>query len=352
METAFFSHLPNHSLPDTAAAYKGSKIHPAVIQAGIMMSSGEIRGANARTMATMLAFQQVIEEYQCPEQTVLWKDLPNHLSPMIAWLEDCRPKGVGGGNAIRWLKGEINRLGEVDMGTDIEQKRHLVGAIDDYLTQKIEFADQIIISHAQEKIKAGDTIVTYARSSIIEKVLLQAWRRMKEVDSSAEFRVIVVDSRPLNEGRSTLYTLTNAGIPCTYTLLPLASSVLPNANLVLVGASALHSDGSLYSRAGTAVISMLAKEYRVPVVACVETYKFGERVSLDSVASNEIGEPEQLLQIPGGKPFQGDFPATLTPLNLMYDLTPANLITTLCTELGFIPPSSVPTVLGKTAPVV
>ena len=84
------------------------------------MCSGELRGANARTIATMSAFQQVIRDYECPEQSVLWKDLPNHLSPMIAWLEGCRPKGVGGGNAIRWLKGEINRLGEVDMDTEAE----------------------------------------------------------------------------------------------------------------------------------------------------------------------------------------------------------------------------------------
>lgn len=62
----------------------------------------------------MACFQQVIRDYDCPDQAVLWKDLPIYLSPMIAWLESCRPKGVGGGNAIRWLKSEINRLGEED----------------------------------------------------------------------------------------------------------------------------------------------------------------------------------------------------------------------------------------------
>lgn len=60
----------------------------------------------------MSAFKEVIRDYECPDQAVLWKDLPVYLSPMIAWLETCRPKGVGGGNAIRWLKSEINRLGE------------------------------------------------------------------------------------------------------------------------------------------------------------------------------------------------------------------------------------------------
>ena len=102
-------------------------------------------------------------------------------------------------------------------------------------------------------------------------------------------------------GRMTVSALTRAGIPCTYTLLPLASSVLPRANLVLLGASALHSDGSLYSRAGTAILSMLAQEYRVPVVACVETYKFGERVALDGVSLNEIGDPRDVLSVSSGK---------------------------------------------------
>ena len=84
------------------------------------MSSGTLRGANARTMAMMAAYQEVIGDYACPDQAVLWKDLPVYLSPMISWLEACRPKGVGGGNAIRWLKGEINRLGELEGSTEAE----------------------------------------------------------------------------------------------------------------------------------------------------------------------------------------------------------------------------------------
>lgn len=62
------------------------------------------------------------------------------------------------------------------------------------------------------------------------------------------------------------------------------------ADLVLLGTAALLSDGSLYSRAGTALVAMLAKESRIPVVACCETYKFGEKVMLDAVTGNELGE--------------------------------------------------------------
>jgi translation initiation factor eIF-2B subunit delta len=119
-QALFFSHLPPHLPPDTAAAFDSQKLHPEIIRLGVLMANGKLRGANARTMALMAAFQAVIRDYECPDQADLWKDLPIHLSPMIAWLDKCRPKGVGGGNAIRWLKSEINRLGEGDERTDVE----------------------------------------------------------------------------------------------------------------------------------------------------------------------------------------------------------------------------------------
>jgi translation initiation factor eIF-2B subunit delta len=72
--------------------------------------------------------------------------------------------------------------------------------------------------------------------------------------------------------------------------------------MVLLGTAALLSDGSLYSRAGTAMVAMLAKEYRIPVVAACETYKFGERVVLDAVTSNELGESHSfILQLDRGE---------------------------------------------------
>ena len=196
-------------------------------------------------------------------------------------------------------------------------------------------------------------MTTVNRSSIVERVLLETWANMKKDREAEAFQVVVVDSRPLNEGECPLllwwYTLSlslgrflvsslsSAGIPCTYILLPLLSTVLPDADLVLLGAAALHSDGALFSRAGTSLVAMLAKEHRVPVVACVETYKFGEKVALDGISSNEIGDPDDILDtsinkccklskisVDGGN---------LTPLSLMYDLTPPNLITTVCTEV-------------------
>jgi translation initiation factor eIF-2B subunit delta len=95
-----FSHLPSANMPDSYAALAGGKIHPIIIRLGILLASGEIRGANARVIGILSAFKEVISGFSCPPEE-LHRLLPAHISPMIAFLDQCRPKGVGGGNAIR-----------------------------------------------------------------------------------------------------------------------------------------------------------------------------------------------------------------------------------------------------------
>ena len=138
-------------------------------------------------------------------------------------------------------------------------------------------------------------------SSVVEKVLLGAHA------AGRQFSVIVVDSRPLMEGtpwfsaslpirsrplvigKRLLSVLSHAGIQCTYLLLPSLGSVITEVSMVVVGAHSIHSNGAVYSRAGTALVAMMAKQHSVPVVVCCETYKFSEGVQLDSFTKNELG---------------------------------------------------------------
>jgi translation initiation factor eIF-2B subunit delta len=151
-------------------------------------------------------------------------------------------------------------------------------------------------------------IVRSCRSSVVENVLVGAW------EDGKQFSVIVVDSRPMLEGEALLLlsrrlshlaygigkkllsVLSSMGIPCTYLLLPSIGSVITEVSIVLVGAHSLHSNGAVYSRAGTALVAMMAKRHSVPVVVCCETYKFSETVQLDSFTKNELGAyPSSLL---------------------------------------------------------
>jgi translation initiation factor eIF-2B subunit delta len=95
----------------------------------------------------------------------------------------------------------------------------------------------------------------------------------------------------ISAGKKLLTALSSAGIPCTYLLLPAIGTVIAEVSTVFIGAHSLHSNGAVHSRAGTALVSMMAKQHSIPVVVCCETYKISETVQLDSFTKNELGTP-------------------------------------------------------------
>ena len=245
---------------------------------------------------------------------------------------------VSMGNAIRWLKVQISA---VDVSTpESRAKSDLCSAIDNFIQEKITLADKVIARKANERIKDGDTILTFAKSNIVQQTLVEAFQQGKK------FRVVVVDSRPLFEGKNLASALAELGLNVQYTLIHGLSHVIKDATKLLLGAHAMMSTGRLYSRIGTALVAMTAKEADLPVIVCCESVKFSDRSDLDSFAHNEIAPPEELIvQGKTSSPLcQWEEVPNLQLLNLMYDLTPAEYISMIITEYGPIPPSSVPVI--------
>ncbi|KAJ7688446.1 hypothetical protein B0H17DRAFT_1068765 [Mycena rosella] len=345
-----FSHF---GLPKHGPGLKGD-IHPCIVRLALQFSEFKICGANARCIATLTAFKTVIQDYTTPPNNTLSRHLMTHLSPQITHLVSARPMSVTMGNAIRQLKLEISGS-DIDM-PEQDAKDLLCQKIDDYIRDRIIIADEVIQDLACRKIKDGDVILTYARSSVVEKVLLSAHKQGKR------FSVIVVDSRPLLEGKELLKALTSAPpvswtlsndsllpppppIPCTYALLPALPSLITEATSVILGAHSLHSNGAVFSRAGTALVALMAKQHSVPVLVCCETYKFSEGVMLDGFGKNELAPSHLFRDISTSSQ-----EPNLEILNPLYDLTPPSCITAVVTEVGLIPPSSIssiPMALGR-----
>ncbi len=149
----------------------------------------------------------------------------------------------------------------------------------------------MIQAHVARKVQAHQTVLTYARSSIVESTLLTL-----HASGRVPFSVICIDSgRPLHEGRALLASLTRAGIPCVYAPLSAVSTLMPRADLVLLGTASLLANGALCSRAGTSLVAMTAHELGKPVIVECETYKFSDRIQLDGFAGNEAGGVDDLL---------------------------------------------------------
>lgn len=240
---------------------------------------------------------------------------------------------------------------------------------------------------AIEKIQDGDVIVTFAGSSLVKQILLAAHEEGKK------FRVSIIDSRPLFEGKALARALANAGLDVEYSLVHGISHAIKDATKVFLGAHGMTSNGRLYSRVGTALVAMSAKErsgrVEIPVIVCCETVKFSDRVALDSIVVNEIADADELVSVhphqqvtgldadepqqsestkKGGKavpvpsstptqtPISSSVSSNSSPLkdwketpnlqllNIMYDVTPAEYVDMIITEMGSLPPSAVPIV--------
>ena len=243
--------------------------------------SGDICGGNARCIAMLQAFQEAIKDYSTPPEKTLPRDLTAKIGSYVSFLIECRPLSISMGNAIRFLK---NRIAKLPLSlSESEAKTNLHSDIDRFINEKIIIADKVIVKHAVTKISDGDVLLIYGSSSAVEMVLLHAHELGKQ------FRVVVVDSRPKLEGQLLLRRLVGKGINCTYTHINAISYIMHEVTRVFLGASSVLSNGTVYSRVGTACVAMVAHSFHVPVLVCCEAYKFHERVQLDSICSNELG---------------------------------------------------------------
>lgn len=244
------------------------------------------------------------------------------------------------GNAIRWLKDLIVKIDPAV--AEQSAKSSLITAIDGFIHERIIAADTLIAEIAAQKIVDGDVVLTFAKSSIVMKTLLQAH------SAGTRFRVIVIDSKPLFEGKRLAEGLADHGLDVQYNLISGASHAIKDTTKVFLGAHAVMGNGRLYSRIGTAVVALLAHTHNIPVIVCCESVKFTERVALDSIVLNEVGPAEELLERgKEGEQQEKVWRETigLQLLNIMYDVTPSEYVRDVVTEYGSLPPSSVPAVL-------
>jgi translation initiation factor eIF-2B subunit delta len=332
-----FRHLPQYvhgtQLPGLESKFfQLEPMHPSVYKVGLQYLSGEVSGGNGRCIAMLLAFQVAIKDYSTPPKKTLSRDLTAKISSYVSFLIECRPLSISMGNAIRFLK---NRIAKLPLTlSESEAKASLQSDIDRFINEKIVVADKVIVSHAITKVRDNDVLLTYGSSSVVEMILDHAH------ELGRKFRVIVVDSRPKLEGQGLLRRLVEKGINCTYTHINAISYIMHEVTRVFLGASSILSNGTVYSRVGTASVAMVAHAFGIPVLVCCEAYKFHERVQLDSICANELGDPDVILKVPG-KADLGHLKnladnENLQLLNLTYDATPSDYVSMIITDYGMV----------------
>ncbi|GMH01062.1 hypothetical protein Nepgr_002901 [Nepenthes gracilis] len=343
-----FLHLPQYEHGNLLSGLESKffhldAMHPSVYKVGLQYLAGDITGDDNRCVAMLQAFKEAIKDYSTPPEKILSRDLTARISSYVSFLIECRPLSFSMGNAIRFLKRCIAKL-PLSI-TESAAKDTLCSDIDRFVNEKIIIAGKVIVGHAASKVRDSDVLLTYGSSSIVEMILLYSHKLGKQ------FRVVVVDSHPKLEGQALLRRLVANGLSCTYTHINAISYIMHEVTRVFLGADSVLANGTVYSRIGTACVAMVAHAFQVPVLVCCEAYKFHERIQLDSICSNELGDPEAISKVSGRRDINYLDNSTnkenLQLLHLLYDITPSEYVSVIVTDYGMVPPTSVPVIVRE-----
>ncbi|MBB1486284.1 translation initiation factor eIF-2B [Oceanospirillum sediminis] len=239
-------------------------------------------------------------------------ELKSELLDLAMQMQLARPSMLVLWNILqRW----IERMSGMPMGDLAEARQFAAAQARDLATSSVQ-AVKKITQQVSPQIVPGSIIMVHSYSTTVMQIL--------ESIEGIECKVIMTESRPGIEGRRMARTLSELKIPTTYITEAQIGNFIYKADLVLMGADSVLVDGSVINKAGTYLMALAAREVRVPFWVVAESYKHSSR----TVSETELEEMEaDELQLPSI-----DF---VTPRNVYFDVTPAELVSAWVDENGY-----------------
>ena len=178
-----------------------------------------------------------------------------------------------------------------------------------------------VAERAAALVSDGDTVMTHSFSSTILTALREvSW-------GGRRLSVICPESRPICEGIAMAASLGMSGIPVSLIADAAMHHVLPEVQLVLVGADAASPRG-IFNKTGTSLLALAARELGVRVYALCSSDKFLPRSY--NPPKEALKDPRELLE--------RDLPH-VTVANYHFDVTPLDYFSGIVTEEGILTPA-------------
>ncbi|MEP7028013.1 MAG: hypothetical protein ABI960_05405 [Candidatus Eisenbacteria bacterium] len=218
---------------------------------------------------------------------------------------------------------------QLEAAPDAEARDRVRTALDAWLTDFRDASDAIV-HNAQALITASPWIATMTRSSLVERALLAAHGAGRRV------RVLLAESRPMNEGRGLAEALAQAGVPTWFAVDGALSLLLPQAGALWIGVDAVR-ETTLVTKAGAYGLLLVARELNLPVYALAQRAKFlpdrCTRLTLPRRGPEEVW-PEA--------------PVGVSVVNVPFEEVPLSLVRGVVCESGFLGPREIQDVAGLT----
>ena len=187
-----------------------------------------------------------------------------------------------------------------------------------------QLAIEAIASSYELVLHDQPAVMTLSASSAVEALLMQAH------NEGLTFRVIVPESRPMNEGRTMAQRLVRAGIDTTLIADGAMFQLLFECSAILIGADRITPTGVM-NKIGSFGLALAAKELGLPFYCISEKTKF---------IPDFMGVHELLVQHPTEELYpaneQNKSSEKLVVKNIYFDFTPIKYVTNFLTEDGLM----------------
>ena len=162
------------------------------------------------------------------------------------------------------------------------------------------------------------------------------------MERGLKFHVYADETRPLLQGsRITAFELKENGVPVTVVCDSMAATVMRQGKVaaVIVGTDRVAANGDVANKIGTLGVAILARHFGIPFYVAAPmssidmTLANGEQIPIEERDGREVSHGFGLATAP----------AEAEVFNPAFDVTPAELVTAIITEVGVFKASALPT---------
>jgi len=181
-------------------------------------------------------------------------------------------------------------------------------------------ADKITVFGAR-KLSQYKSVYTHCHSSSVMKII-------KAIKPKV---VYVTETRPLYQGRITAEELASAGIKVVYFVDAAMRLAIKRADVVLIGADAITSDGKVINKVGTSLAAEIAEKHSTPFHVCTHSLKYDPRT--------EFGFDTEIEKRHAGEVWKRA-PKGVKISNYAFERIHPDQITTIISDLGVLAPEA------------
>lgn len=294
-------------------------IHTATQQIIVKFKAAELHAARSGR-EVMNALAQVAVDSPAPNRDALFAEIDDNIDAILEVMPAYAPPLNVLHQVSSWIEQAMANEATVD-----ELKTMFLKGAEEYRLWS-ESARARIAQFGASIIPQGGLVFTFTLSETVLRTLREAWKQRKE------FKVLVTESRPNNDGLITAEMLCQDGVPVEISVDACLGELVTQADIMMVGAEAIMADGSGICKVGTYPSALIAKRHGVPVFVVVDTKKFN--------ITSSLGVPLWLDSVERSDVLQTGAFERANVIGSVFDRTPSELIHGIVTERGILSPAA------------